>query len=414
MIRIGELNAKPLKSGEIVEIEGRVTELLPVFTLGTRRYERMVISDDTGEITVSLPSSSKYFLPGDLLKLKGRVRPCPYMPSEKCIETSAEEIVILEPKWVRPQDRKDLDDLGPFTLFAFLAVTTLDERKMEPILKTRLEPVKIYEEVRKMVELGKDISDFIELLESMTLYSVFFRSLSAAEVTQNSVIMVRGLDIGEKYRSKLDIMEKFLRALVDVEGFRPYILGPKAGLIETYPLGKEEELDKYGELSNPAIEVVKSLRGEGDLRFMIIQLEGSLEGIRKVREVFELAAGAAEASLLSSTIDTTLEKFQEVIEQLETIPNRKEKTLLYIEGLEVLVPSNLFISTFVKDPNVALKVRMKGLNLLSRILKKSSIVIVAITPSIALVAKEAVEKADKIVGKAKKIKKGEEYIPYTV
>jgi len=414
LIKIGELNAKPLRPGEIVEIEGRVTELLPVFTLGTRRYERMVVSDDTGEITVSLPSSPKYFLPGDLLKLKGRVRPCPYMPSEKCIETSAEEIVILEPKWVRPQDRKDLDDLGPFTLFAFLAVTTLDERKMEPILRTRLEPVKIYEEVRKRVELGKDISDFIELLEAMTLYSVFFRSLSAAEITQNSVIMIRGLDIGDEHKSKLDIMEKFLRALVDVEGFRPYISGPKAGLIETYPLGKEEELDKYGELSNPAIEVVKSLRGEGDLRFMIIQLEGSIEGIRKVREVFELAAGVGGASLLSSTIDTTLEKFQEVIEQLETIPNKKEKTLLYIEGLEVLVPSNLFISTFVKDPNVALKVRMKGLNLLSRILKNSSIVIVAITPSIALVAKEAVEKADKIVGKAKKIKKGEEYIPYTV
>jgi len=406
--------AKPFRPGEIVEIGGKVTELLPIFTLGTRIYERIVISDNTGEITVSLPSSPTYFLPGDLLKLKGRIRPCPYMPSEKCIETIAEEIKILEPKWVRPQDRKDLDDLGPFTLFAFLTVTTLDERKMEPILKTKLEPIKIYYEVKRRVESGRDINDLIELLEAMTLYSVFFRSLSAAEVTQNSVIMIKGLEIGDEHKAKLDIMEKFLRALVDVEGFRPYILGPKAGLIETYPLGREEELHKYGELSNPAIEVVKSLRGEGDLRFMIIQLEGSVEGIRKVREAFELAAGAGGASLLTSTIDTTLEKYQEVIDQLETIPNRKEKTLLYIEGLEILVPSNLFISTFVKKPNVALKVRMKGLNMLSRILKNPSIVIVAVTPSIALVAKEAVEKADKIVGKVRKIRKGEEYIPYTV
>ncbi len=414
MVTIEELLAKPLKPGEIVEIVGKVSELLPVFTLGTKRYERMVVSDDTGKIIVSFPSSPKYFLPGDAVKLRGRMRQCPYMPMEKCIETNAEDIEILEPKWIRPQDRKELDELGAFTLFAFLAVTTLDEKKMEPILKTRLEPMRIYEEARKRIELGKDLSDLIELLEAMTLYSVFFRSLSAAEVTQNSLIMIKGLKIGEKSIARIKLMEKFLRALVDVEGFRPYISGPKAGLIETYPLGKEEELEKYGELSKPAVEVVKSLKGEGDVRLMIVQLKGFLEGIEKVRKIVEIAAGAGGASLLTSTIDTTLENFQEVMEGLERISNRKEKTLLYIEGLEILAPSNLFISTFVKDPDIALKVRKKSLNLLFKILKNPSILIVAVTPSIALVAKEAVEKADKIVGKAKKIKKGEEFIPYTV
>ncbi len=414
MIKIGHLLAKHLQPGEIVEIEGRVTELLPVFTLGSKRYERMVVSDDTGQITVSLPSSPKYFLPGDTLRLKGRVRPCPYMPSEICIETSAEKVEIVEPKWVRPQDRKDLDNLGPFTLFAFLAVTTLDEKKMEPILKTRLKPTKIYEEVERRVKLKEDPTDLIDLLESMTLYSVFFRSLSAAEITQNSVVMIKGLALKEEHKARLDMMKKFLKALVDVEGFRPYILGSKPGLIETYPLGTEKDLRKFGELSDPVIEVVKSLRGSGDLKFMIVQLEGFLEGIEKVREVIELAAGAGEASLLTSTIDTTLERFQEIIEQLETLPNGKDKTLLYIEGLEILVPSDFFISTFVKDPNVASKVRARCLDLLSKILKNPHIVLVAITPSLALVANDVVEMADKIVGEVKKIKKGEEYLPYTV
>ncbi|HIE24236.1 MAG TPA: hypothetical protein EYP68_08430 [Candidatus Korarchaeota archaeon] len=413
MVKIGDLLEKVLKTGEIVELEGKVSELLPVFALGTRRYERIVISDDTGQITLVLPSSPKYFLPGDLIKLRGRVRPCPYVPSEVCIETSADDIEILNPKWIRPEDRKELDDLGAFTLFAFLAVTTLDEKKMEPILKTKLESTKIYEEVRKKIELGEDVNDFMEILEAMTLYSVFFRSLSAAEATRNSVIMIKGLDIEKEVRSRLDVMEKFLKAVVDVEGFRPYILSPKTGLIETYPLGTEEELRKYEELFGPAMEVVKSLRGEGDLRFMIIQLEGSLKELEKVRKVIEVAAGAGGASLLTSTIDTTLEKFQEVIEQLMRIPERRERAILYIEGLEILTPSDLFISTFVKDPNVALKVRGRSLDLLSKILENPLIVLVAVTPSIALVDKKVVEKADRVVGEAKKIKKGEGFIPYT-
>lgn len=414
LVAIRELLEKPLKPGEIVEIKAIISELIPVFSFGNKRYERMIISDNTGKITVLLPSSPKYFLPGDTVRLKGRLRPCPYMPSEKCIETNAEDVEILEPKWIRPQDRMNLDDLGPFTLFSFLAVTTLDEEMMGPILKTRLEPTKIYEEVRKRVERGENPGKFIELIEAMALYSVFFRSLKAAEVAQNSVIMVKGLNIGMEHKARLELVEKFLRTLVDIEGFRPYITGPIKGLVETYPIASVEELEGLGKLGEIGIEVAKSLRGEGDLKFVIVQLGGVSEGIEKVRKVIEMAAGVGGASLLSSTIDATLQNFEEVMEKMEEVPNRKERTLLYIEGLEILAPSNLFISTYVKSPDIALRVRMKSINLLSRILKNPNVVLVGLTPSVALVAKEVVEKADKVLGEEKKVKKGGEYLPYTV
>ena len=50
--KIGEITSGEIPRGEEVEIEGKIREVLPTVRLGQEMYERLIVEDDTGTVTV--------------------------------------------------------------------------------------------------------------------------------------------------------------------------------------------------------------------------------------------------------------------------------------------------------------------------------------------------------------------------
>ena len=409
-LKVKEVLEESLKPGSEVNFAGRITEVLPILRIGDRMFERLIVADESGSITLMIEASPKYFLPGDGVRVVGRVRPCPYLPSERCVECSADDVEISEHKWIERENRSELDKMGPFTMLSLLSVAKLDERIMKPLLETRLEPSLIYKETRRRLQAGESTDEIMEIVSSMTLFSVFFRDLEAARVAMNSVIMVRGLDLPSAEKARLELMEDFLRALMDVEGFRPYILGVEAGqrVIETYPRAGEEEIARFGPLTEVGTSVMSRLRGEEGPNFLVFEVGKPEEDMAMLRDLFQKVAGASKARLLTITLGATTGKFGEVMAELSKASGYKDPTVIYLEGLEIVAPSDTFISNYVKTRELGVKVREESVDLLRRMGKNPSVVMVAVTSVLPLVHQPALSLADKIVGLRKKEEKEKE------
>jgi len=153
-----------LSKGARVRLEGRVTQLLPVFRMGELTYERFLLEDDTGRVTVIAPASEVLLLPGDEVRVEGRVRPCPYAPSMNCLETRAEEVELLGWRWADPAHREGLLTRGAFNVKILLHMTSLDEEVIRGVMETELDPMRIREAFERRLSSGGGFQDLLATL----------------------------------------------------------------------------------------------------------------------------------------------------------------------------------------------------------------------------------------------------------
>ncbi len=415
-VRDAQSDSTPV--GKEVVLEGRITDLLPFFNMAGDAYERMRLEDETGAIVVVLESSPKYFLPGDVVRVRGRVRPCPYSPMRRCVESSADEIEILEPKWIRPEDRRELDQMGPFSLQVLLHSTSVDEEIMPAILSTRLDPVRMAEEFRSRISAGKGVGDLVDLLAAMTLYSIFFRRLENASVALSTISMVRGMDLPPGVGERLDLLASMLGMLVSQEGLAPYVSEPESakGAVELYPTPGEVDVSDLPEGVRRLVEeVAGDLRG-GRGGFFVVEFD-SPEELRALRAAARAAAGAAEGRLIYSPVDSLKEDPKEVAKDLDAVARSEGgPTLVYLEGIEVMVPSPLFLKSLPEEfAQAAAGMKHLWEDVLRRLGRKEGLILVVATPNSSLIDPEILKSAKVIKGAARGAGGGgtEEELPYS-
>ncbi len=403
-MNIGEIINGKAPYGSKIVVEGNIKDLLPVFKLGDISYDRFILEDRTGRVVVLLPSSTKYYLPGDTVKVVGRVRPCPYAPSSLCIESSDEEVEIRGWKWIDPHFRKELDRMGNFYVRILLQVSTVDDKVIRGILETSLDPMKIKERFEYVLEKGESASYLIETLSSMTMYSIFFRDLEAAKSVKTSIYLVKGLDLPEGIRSSLRILEEMVDSLTSREGLASYVKPPEAvrGVVERYPLAEDKDLKELAGLewvANRILESLKERKGE----FVIIEVKDRTQLVL-TRRLAEIVSGISGLKLyympVSSVTDT--ESFLEAVNDLKVISDSiksGESAVIYLEGLEILLPSDMMLSA-MKLPEESVegakvfKTEMGGV--FERLLQGNSVIIVA-TSSKALIDDKFSSKATMLI-----------------
>jgi hypothetical protein len=372
-----------LPKGSQVELEGTITELLPIFLMGGSSYERFSLEDGTARITVIMPSSDIYLLPGDRVRVVGRVRPCPYAPAVDCIETESEYVEIKEWKWIEPSRRRSENRKGPFNMSVLLHMTRLDEEVIRGIVETDLDPVRIRERFESCINSGESCDHLLDMLSAMTMYSIFLRDLDAASSVRMTLKLLETLPIGKI----LNLLSDMVETLVSREGLAPYLSGEGKGIVERYPVADESSLKEVIELRGLADRLINDLR-EGKKEFIILEFSRG-EELEKIRKVVEIVAGITGSRLLLLYASSVAEDTHNILSEIkETSKNLKEdeRAILYLEAPELLFPNEKMLG-LLKLPAEALEGVSDLKSEFSKVFRElsSKILIVAATVSSSMV-----------------------------
>ena len=387
---IKDIISGKLPRGSQVELEGRITELLPIFLMGESSYERFSLDDGTGKITVILPLSDIYLLPSDKVRVVGRVRPCPYAPAMNCIETESEYVEIKEWKWIEPSKRRSENRKGPFNMSVLLHMTRLDEEVIRGIVETDLDPVRIRERFESCINSGESYDHLLDMLSAMTMYSIFLRDLDAASSVRMTLKLLEALPIGKI----LDLLSDMVETLVSREGLAPYISGRGKGIVERYPVAEESDLEKIVELKGLANRLINDIN-EGKKEFIILEFSKG-EELEKIREVVEIVAGITGSRLLLLYASSIVEETHNILSEIkETSKSLKEdeRAILYLEAPELLFPNEKMYA-LQKLPSEALEMASSLKSEFSKVFRElsSKILIVAATVSSSMVDGDSIDR----------------------
>ncbi len=399
---IHDILDKKVPSGSLVNLQGKVGQILPAFALGDLAYERFVLEDDTGKLTVIAPSSPRYILPGDKIKVEGRVRPCPYALSVSCLETTFDDIKILEWKWIDPRFRQEIDKKGEFSVNALLQITEFDNEVLRGVIETDLDPLKMRSKLEENASSGKGISYLVDTLAAMTMYSIFLRDLNAAKTVKEVLYMSESINVPKEEKRVLEVLGRMVDSLVSREGLAPYVQPPETtkGIVERYPIASKDEVSTLPHLASLANDLLNEVKG-GKKEFILIEV-ASNDQLAEARRLAEIVAGATGAKLyyMSYSSISSTRGIADVLSDLKTIPSGLEggKVVFYLEGLEMLVPSERALEMMKVPPEgvQGMKVlKAEVLKAMEEILGKAWVI--AATTSKMMLDENLVEKASKVV-----------------
>ena len=380
---IEDIVSGKLPRGSQVELEGTVTELLPIFLMGGSSYERFSLDDGTAKITVIMPSTDIYLLPGDRVRVVGRVRPCPYAPAVNCVETEGEYVEIKNWKWIEPSKRRSENRKGPFNMSVLLHMTRLDEEVIRGIVETDLDPVRIRERFESCINSGESYDHLLDMLSAMTMYSIFLRDLDAASSVRMTLKLLEALPVGRI----LNLLSDMVETLVSREGLAPYLSGGGKGIVERYPVADESSLEEVIELKGLADRLINDIN-EGKKEFIVLEFSKG-EELEKIRKVVEIAAGITGSRLLllyaSSVAEETLNVLSEIKETSKNLRG-DERVILYLEAPELLFPNEKMLG-LLRLPTEALEGASNLKSEFSRVFRELSnkILIVAATVSSSMI-----------------------------
>ncbi len=402
MIQIQDIIAGKVPPGSLVNLKGEVGQIIPAFTLGDLVYERFILGDDTGKLTVIAPSSPRYILPGDKIEVKGRVRPCPYAPSVSCLETTLDDVEIVEWKWIDPRFRQEMDKKGEFSVNALLQITEFDDEVLRGVIETDLDPLKMRSKLEEDVSSGKSISYLVDTLAAMTMYSIFLRDLNAAKTVKEVLYMSESINIPKEEKRVLEVLGRMVDSLVSREGLAPYVQPPETtkGIVERYPIASKDELETLPHLASLASEVLNEIKG-GKKELILIEVANN-DQLAETRRMAEIVAGITGAKLYYmpySSISST-KGVADVLSDLKTISGdlKEGKVIFYLEGLEMLLPSERALEMMKVPPEgvQGMKVlKAEVLKAMEEILGKA--VVIAATTSKMMIDEGLVGKATRIV-----------------
>ncbi len=402
-MRVKDIVEGSVPVGSEVELEGTITDILPSFSLGDIVYERFSLEDGTGRLTVILPTTPKYFLPDDRVRVRGRARPCPYAPSVTCLETSGDDIDILEWKWIEPRFREEAARKGAFNVNALLQITKFDRELIKGVVETGLDPLKIREKFEEDLSSGRDVRYLVDTIAAMTMYAVFLRDLPAADVVKTTLYLLSNLDLPDGERRVLKVLGEMIDALVSREGLAPYISPPEAiqGIVERYPVAEEDEIEGLPRLGSLARRIIEDLK-EGKKEFLIVEISDGSQ-VMEARKMAEVAAGVAKAKLYYMPISSlsSAEGMGQVISDLKSIVEGikpDEKVVFYMEGIEILAPSERMMEMMKLDPQAvlaAMAFKADLMKTLESLLEKA--IVVSVTSSKVLIDDELASKAAQVI-----------------
>lgn len=395
--------------GTAVSIEGRIAELLPLLAMGGQPYERFILDDGSAKVTVIIPASEKFLLPGDRVRLTARVRPCPYAPAMNCLESEPEEIELLEWKWIEPAHRRGEAVKGPFNIRFLLHMTRMDEEVMEGIISTGLDPLRIKEVFEERLEANEDLRDLTATLTAMTMYSVFLRDLSAANITRMTISLLTGLPLPDEVKLALIPLSDMLETLASREGLAPYISPPEElrGVVERYPVASEEELKEVPRLEGLARKILRDLN-EGKRISILLEFSESKD-LEEIRKMVQVVAGLSGSRLLMMTAQSLAEEMTDVIADLREMLSVKkgERVIVYIEAPELLFPNESMLDLLKVPaelkPNL-MSIKAEIVKTLSELLERACLI--AATVSGAMVDTQALRVATLISMEAGAIPSG--------
>ncbi len=382
-MKIAEILGGKVEKGTEVQVEGKIVEVLPTAKLGEETYERLILEDGTGRLTVVVKVTPYYFFPGDILKVRGVVKPCFYMTRMTCLETTAEDIEFAKEYRVPLARRESVSSLGPFKLMALLAFTRLDEYLIDVILDTQLDPLRIAEEADK----SERLECLIELLGGMTLYSVFIKSVEAAKVTETAILLIKPKVSDPKLLGKLEVMESFLRAMLEDQGFRHVIEPVPVPPVEEVSTELTPEDRKVVEpLAERAGEIVKELIQVEGPHLVLVDLpdENPMEG----RSLAKLMASEAKAKLLMVSVHAMRENMEGVISELKSLADSlRGPAVVYLEGVEFMLPTDLIKSVMGEDLASSFDAfTAEMIEVLERLSSRPKVIVLAGTISPAMVS----------------------------
>ncbi len=402
-MKVEDITKGGVPAGSEVELEGTITDILPSFSLGDIVYERFSLDDGTGRLTVILPTNPKYFLPDDRVRVRGRVRPCPYAPSVTCLETSGDDVEIIEWKWIEPRFREEAARKGAFNVNALLQITQFDRELIRGVVETGLDPLRIRERFEEDLSAGRDVRYLVDTLAAMTMYAIFLRDLPAAKSVKTALYLIRDLKLPQSERRVLELMSNMIDTLVSREGLAPYISPPESvrGIVERYPVAQRGEMDELPRLAQLAKRLVEDL-DKGKREFIIVEIADGSQA-SEARRMAEVVAGVAGAKLYYMPVSSlsSPEGIGQVISDLKGIVDGMkpgEKILFYMEGLELLVPSERMLEAMKlsQEAMTAAKAFKADLiRVIESLLEKS--IVVAVTSSKVMIDDEIAGKASQIV-----------------
>lgn len=383
-----------LGRGVKVTLEGKVVQLLPIFSMGELVYERFLLDDGTARVTVIMPASGKIVLPGDEVRVEGRVRPCPYVPSANCVESRAEEVEVLKWKWVEPAHRGSWVVKGAFNVRFLLHMTSLDEEVIEGVLATELDPLRMREAFEERISSGKGCYDLLATLSAMTMYAVFLRDLNAASITRLSIALLEGLALPDEVRVTMSMLSDMLTTLASKEGLAPYVSPPSElrGVVESYPTFTERDLEGIPRLKELARSLLEDVRRSG--RGYLLLEFSDREDLEEARRMAEVLAGASQAKLAIITASALAEDMDEVISDLKGLLSGKqdEKLVVYLEAPELLLPNERMLEIMRLQPElrqIAANAKSEVAEILRSVMERASLI--AVTASLAMVDTGALE-----------------------
>ncbi len=402
MVSIKDVLEGKVPEGEEVTLTGEVVDLLPLIAVGDISYGRLRISDGKDSIIVMIQHGSGYYLPGDVLEVKGNVRPCPFMPSLKCVETDPEMIKVKSWKHISPEDRGNFEKLGPFYLKYLLFFTSTDDRVVEVLLKTALDPLKFLSLAKEMASKGEDLSGLVDAITAMVAYSYFLKDLEAANTTNIVTKLLLGdSELPKGFRDAITPLDKMISVMVSAEGLKVVVEPSPSmiGLVKLYPTASPDELDDISFL-RPLAERLVNFVKEGVSRLIIIEVY-QREFIPLVRKMSELIPGLGEAPLYYLAFQSikSSEDFGEAINKLIKLGDEMEKSsVIYLEYPEMLMPSKTYLTT----ANIPDEFKM-GLYMISKdvvdslmkALEKGSLILI-VTNSATYISEDLLDKADKV------------------
>ncbi len=402
MVSIRDVLEGKVPEGEEVVLTGEVVDLLPLIAVGDISYGRLRITDGKDSIVVMIQQGSGYYLPSDVLEVRGKVRPCPFMLSLKCVETDPDMIKIKGWKYVSPEDRGSVERLGPFYLKYLLFFTSTDRKVVDVLLKTGLEPLKVLSLAKEMATKGEDMKGLVDAITAMVAYSYFLKDLEAANTTNIITKLLMGdKTLPDKFKEIIDPLDKMISIMVSAEGLRVVVEPSPSmiGLVKLYPTASPEELDDVSFL-RPLVERLIDFLKEGASKLIILEIMQK-ELIPMVRKMGELIPGLGESPLYYLAVPSleSSEAFGEAVSKLIKLGDEMEgKSVVYLEFPEILVPSDTFLSTANVPDELKMMMYMMRKDVvesLNKVLEKGSVVLV-ITMSATYISEDLLEKADKV------------------
>ncbi|RLG46504.1 MAG: hypothetical protein DRO06_04330 [Thermoproteota archaeon] len=380
-----------------VEFTAKVVEVLPALRRDDVFIDRLVVSDGTATVVLVVEGEPEYFLPGDVIRVRGWIKPCFYAPSQMCVAATGEGVDFVETPTLDLSTRRAMEKrgIGPFKLSSLLMVSKMDSEMLEIALSTELDPARIFARARSLLEQGKGVDPVLRAVTAMAIYSVFFRNYHAAQRTEAVVLLLKTLDLDEATRARLDTLEEFLRVLVEEEAFKPVLEAPpEPGIPELLPLSIESIRDLPVDLE--AVRSVVSMVREARKPLMIVLETTDLDAARRVSRAI---AGEAEAEILLVSGKKLMEEAPKVLADLNALPERvTPPAVVVFEIAEFFLPGGIMAK--VMPPPIYQKAREFSKEVIQpniERLMKPGVIVVLVTASRNMLDESVLSRVDSII-----------------